>query len=99
MSILRDIRRAHIKNVLLILLTFFLPIARADHVVLFLLFFARTRSTSTDGVVRLWDARTSQCVRERRGHTKAILDFALSPECTRVLTASDDGTSRVFDFR
>ena len=78
-SIFRDILRAHIENVLLILLTFFLPITRADHVVLFLLFFARTRSTSTDGVVRLWDARTSQCVRERRGHTKAILDFALLP--------------------
>ena len=81
------------------ILTFFLPITYADHVVLFLLFFARIHSTSADGVVRLWDARTSQCVRERRGHTKAILDFALSPESTRVLTASDDGTSRVFDFR
>ena len=41
-------------------------------------FHSSRNSTSIDGIVRLWDARTSQCVREQQGHTKAILDFALS---------------------
>jgi len=67
--------------------------------VLFSFIAAKQNSTSVDGIVRLWDARTSQCVREQQGHTKAILDFALSPDYTRVLTASDDGTSRVFNFQ
>ncbi|CEF97263.1 G-protein beta WD-40 repeat [Ostreococcus tauri] len=56
-------------------------------------------SSSVDGAVRLWDARSNTCVRDARGHVKGILDFALSPDHARVITASDDCTARVFNFQ
>jgi angio-associated migratory cell protein len=56
------------------------------------------RSTSIDGTVRLWDTRTSSCQKVAYGHTKGILDFAMSPDYARVITASDDCTARIFNF-
>lgn len=49
-----------------------------------------------DGIVRLWDARTVECVRVFRGHTDAILDMAMSPDGEWILTGSDDCTVRIF---
>ena len=35
-------------------------------------------TSSLDGIVRLWDARTGRLLTDYRGHTAEILDFALS---------------------
>lgn len=53
-------------------------------------------STSVDGAVRLWDTRASTCQAVKYGHTRGVLDFAVSPDFRTVVTASDDHTSRVF---
>lgn len=49
-----------------------------------------------DGVVRLWDLRTSGCVKELHGHSSAVQDLTFSPDGSMVLTGSDDATARVF---
>lgn len=36
------------------------------------------------------------CVRELRGHAQGILDMAVSPDFSMVVTASDDKTCRMF---
>ena len=56
----------------------------------------RYHSTSVDGAVRLWDTRASTCQAVKYGHTRGVLDFAVSPDFRTVVTASDDHTSRVF---
>uniref|UniRef100_A0A7S1X1M1 Anaphase-promoting complex subunit 4 WD40 domain-containing protein n=1 Tax=Tetraselmis chuii TaxID=63592 RepID=A0A7S1X1M1_9CHLO len=53
-------------------------------------------SSCLDGVLRCWDIRTGTCVRELRGHTQGILDMAVSPDFSMVVTASDDRTSKMF---
>lgn len=53
-------------------------------------------TTSVDGAVRLWDTRASACQAVKWGHTKGILDFAVSPDMKTVVTAADDHTARVF---
>jgi len=53
---------------------------------------------SVDGAVRAWDCRTGACVAERRGHTEPVMDLALSPDGSRCVSASDDGTARVFSL-
>eukprot|EP01025_Chloroclados_australasicus_P028458 TRINITY_DN2818_c1_g1_i8.p1 TRINITY_DN2818_c1_g1~~TRINITY_DN2818_c1_g1_i8.p1 ORF type:complete len:269 (+),score=16.78 TRINITY_DN2818_c1_g1_i8:53-859(+) len=52
-----------------------------------------------DGVLRLWDIRNYQCLKEWKGHQDAIQDFVLNPEQTLVLTGSDDGTALLFPFQ
>lgn len=49
-----------------------------------------------DGAVRLWDARTMECIQVFRGHVDAILDMALSPDGEWIITGSDDCTARIF---
>ena len=51
----------------------------------------------SDGVAKIWDARTGACVTTLTGHTDAILDIAVTPDGKHVLTASDDHTCRVFE--
>ena len=51
----------------------------------------------SDGVAKIWDARTGTCVTTLTGHTDAILDIAVTPDGKHVLTASDDHTCRVFE--
>ena len=53
-------------------------------------------STSVDGAVRLWDTRASTCQAVKYGHTRGVLELAVSPDLRTVVTASDDTTSRVF---
>ena len=53
-------------------------------------------SSSIDGAVRLWDTRASSCQAVKYGHTRGILDFAVSPDMKSMVTASDDHTARVF---
>lgn len=49
-----------------------------------------------DGVVRKWDVRASKLLTSLTGHQDAILDMALTSDATSVVTASEDGTCRVF---
>lgn len=51
-----------------------------------------------DGLVRKWDARTSALEQTFYGHRDAILDMCLSFDGKYAVTASDDGTCRVFDM-
>ena len=50
-----------------------------------------------EGVIRAVDTRTGEAVGEWRGHSGPILDMIVSGQTG--LTASDDGTARVWDIR
>ena len=50
-----------------------------------------------EGVIRAVDTRTGEAVGEWRGHSGPILDMIVSGHTG--LTASDDGTARVWDIR
>jgi ribosome assembly protein SQT1 len=51
-----------------------------------------------DGVVRLWDLRTSACVKQLHGHSSAVQDLVLSPDGSMLLSGADDATARVFSL-
>lgn len=51
-----------------------------------------------DGVVRLWDLRTSACVKTLSGHAEAVQDVVISPSGSMVLSGADDATARVFQL-
>jgi ribosome assembly protein SQT1 len=53
-------------------------------------------SCSMDGTVRKWDSRTGECLNTWKGHQEGVLDFVLSPDNSRLITASDDHVSLVF---
>jgi len=53
-------------------------------------------SSCIDGAVRLWDTRAASCQSVMWGHSKGVLDFAISPDMKTVVSASDDHTARVF---
>jgi WD40 repeat protein len=53
-------------------------------------------SASIDRTVRLWDGRSARCERIFRGHSDAILDFAISSDGQMIVTGSDDTTALVF---
>uniref|UniRef100_A0A061QHP1 Ribosome assembly protein SQT1 n=1 Tax=Tetraselmis sp. GSL018 TaxID=582737 RepID=A0A061QHP1_9CHLO len=53
-------------------------------------------SSCLDGLLRCWDIRTGQCEREWQGHTQGILDLAVSPDFSMLLTGSDDKTCKMF---
>lgn len=51
-----------------------------------------------DGKIRAWDGRTGNCERTFQGHGDSILDLAISRDGNLILSGSDDGTARVFEF-
>jgi WD40 repeat protein/class 3 adenylate cyclase len=51
-----------------------------------------------NGVVTIWDAETLEKRGELRGHTDYIQDLAFGPG-GRVVTASGDGTAKIWDLR
>ena len=51
----------------------------------------------SDGMAKIWDARTGTCVTTLTGHSDAILDIAITPDAKHVLTASDDHSCRIFE--
>ncbi len=55
-------------------------------------------TSCADGVVRLWDLRTSALVKQFTGHTASVQDVVLSPDGSMVLSGSDDNTAKVFQF-
>ncbi|XP_054822976.1 uncharacterized protein LOC129321280 [Prosopis cineraria] len=50
-----------------------------------------------DGIVRVWDSRSGECVRTFRGHADAIQSLSLSATKDCVVSVSIDGTARVFE--
>ncbi|KAF1882374.1 hypothetical protein Lal_00039021 [Lupinus albus] len=52
---------------------------------------------SVDGNVRLWDSRSGECVRTFRGHSDAIQSLSVSANKDYLVSASIDGTARVFE--
>ncbi|KAK9056445.1 hypothetical protein SSX86_023806 [Deinandra increscens subsp. villosa] len=51
-----------------------------------------------DGKVRIWDSLSGECRKTLRGHTAPIQSLAMSPDGSHLLSASLDGTARVFEI-
>ncbi len=52
-----------------------------------------------DGTIRLWDVKTRRRLVVLEGHTDDIHDLAFTPDGKTLLSASCDGTLRVWDLR
>ncbi|XP_057752696.1 uncharacterized protein LOC130970588 [Arachis stenosperma] len=50
-----------------------------------------------DGKVRLWDSRSGECTHTFRGHEDAIQSLCVSADHNYLVSASMDGTARVFE--
>ena len=50
-----------------------------------------------DGVLRLWDIRSGECLKQWCGHRDAILDFRITKDSQKIVSASDDGTVKIFE--
>lgn len=46
---------------------------------------------------QVWDVASGRCVHTLRGHNDEILDVGFNATGSRLVTASADGTSRVFN--
>jgi WD40 repeat protein len=55
-------------------------------------------SAGEDSTVKVWDGRTGALVRNFRGHTGLVTWIAFTPDGLRLLSASRDGTVRVWDL-
>ena len=58
---------------------------------------ARLASSSTDGTVILWDAKTGEQIQVLSGHTSTIVTVVFNPQGDRLASASVDGTAKVWD--
>jgi WD40 repeat protein len=54
---------------------------------------------STDPMAKVWDAKSGGEVLTLKGHTNVVRSAAFSLDGTRVVTASDDQTAKVWDAR
>jgi WD40 repeat protein len=50
------------------------------------------------GEINLYDAKIGKLLATIKGHSEAIKAVALSPDGTRLVTASDDGTAKLWDL-
>ena len=50
-----------------------------------------------DGIVRVWDSRSGECVRSFKGHSEAVESLSLSAHRNCIVSCSLDGTARVFE--
>lgn len=48
-------------------------------------------------ILKVWDVASGQCVHTLRGHNDEILDVGFNSTGSKLVTASADGTSRVFN--
>jgi WD40 repeat protein len=56
-------------------------------------------STDSGGEASVWDARTGAELLQLKGHTGPVMSTAFSPDGTRIITGSADGTAKVWDAR
>jgi WD40 repeat protein len=54
-------------------------------------------SASQDGMIRIWNARTGECLREWRGHESAAHALSWHPFEERLASVGEDGTARIWD--
>lgn len=52
---------------------------------------------ATTRVATVWDSRECRVVSELKGHGRRLNSAYFSPDCTRVLTTSEDHTARIWD--
>ena len=50
-----------------------------------------------DGIVRVWDSRSGECVRTFKGHSDAVQSLSLSAHRDCIVSGSLDGTARGFE--
>ncbi|KAK6166332.1 hypothetical protein SNE40_023054 [Patella caerulea] len=55
-------------------------------------------TASLDGIIRLWDARSSAMVSQWTGHQAEILDFDISKDGNVMVSCGEDCTARVFSL-
>jgi len=51
-----------------------------------------------DGVIRVWELTTRQCIYQLEGHKAAIASLACSPDGRWVMTAGKDCTLRIWEL-
>ena len=54
-------------------------------------------SASRDGTIKLWDISKQTEIHCLRGHEKAVLAQAVSPDGKKIASASEDGTVKIWD--
>lgn len=60
---------------------------------------SRVLSGSSDKTLRLWDMKSSSCIREIKGHKDIVTCVALSPDGTKALSGSNDKSLRLWDTK
>lgn len=59
---------------------------------------SRILTASLDGILRTWNIGTGDMLKEYQGHRGHILDLCVFNDDKFVMTAGDDGTSRLFEL-
>ena len=55
-------------------------------------------SGSDDKAVRLWDMRTSRCVRTMEGHSRGVMSVDIDGQCRTAVSGSVDSTVKLWDM-
>jgi WD40 repeat protein len=57
---------------------------------------ARTPASASANLIRVWDAETGQPLYTLPGHIRVVSDIEFSLDGSRLVSASADGTARIF---
>lgn len=58
---------------------------------------SRLVTAGSDGIIKVWNARSGEQTLEIHGHTSSVIDAIYSPDNKQIVSASLDGTVRVWD--